>query len=421
MITRIKGTQDFLDLSLYNWVIEKIKKHLTLYNFHEVATPYIEPLELFRRTLGAETDVISKEMYQVITDHTDQDSQKICLRPELTASIMRAFVNANIQQTPWKVFSIGPAFRHERPQKGRYRQFHQVSVEVIGSESILQDVLAIAMLDAFFGTVLQMQGYALLINYLGTPQDRIEYKKTLKKFLEKNISKLCPQCIQRMETNIMRVFDCKQESCQELYQQAPTIVDSLAQESALEWQQIKNLLEELSVSYSVKPTLVRGLDYYNKTVFEFVSVTGEGLGAQNAFCGGGRYDTLATQIGAEKDYPSFGAGIGVERLLLLLQAQKTLVPHDTQPALAVIIPLSEQQQPLALQVLQLLHAHNVCADVTLDKASIKSMLKAADRMQAKWAVLIGENEQQSGTVTIKNMTTGMEVKVAQKDILEHLV
>jgi len=435
MITRIKGTQDFLDLSLYNWILQKAKKHLIDYNFHEISTPLIEPLELFKRSLGLETDVVSKEMYRVLSDvalaqaadSASVDSDKMCLRPELTASIMRAFINAGIQDTPWKVFSVGPAFRHERPQKGRYRQFHQMSMEIIGSESILQDALFIAMLDTFFTNVLKIEGYALLINYLGTREDRAEYQRVLKKFLEKHIAELCDLCKHRMNTNIMRVFDCKQEGCQKLFLSAPTIIDTMAQESAFEWQQLKDILEELSITYSVKPTLVRGLDYYNKTVFEFVSipahperVEGAGLGAQNTFCGGGRYDTLATQIGAKNDYPSIGAAVGLERLQLLLEAQKTLIGHDTQPSLAVVIPLAAEHQPLGLQIVQMLHAEHICADIILDKSSIKSMFKAADKMGAKWAILIGADEQASGMATIKNMTTGLEVKVPQRDIIQHI-
>ncbi len=435
MITRIKGTQDFLDLSLYNWIIQKAKKHLLDYNFHEISTPLIEPLELFKRSLGLETDVVSKEMYRVLSDvaltlrqaqderggdSASADSDKMCLRPELTASIMRAFINAGIQDTPWKVFSVGPAFRHERPQKGRYRQFHQMSMEIIGSDSILQDALFIAMLDALFMNVLKIEGYALLINYLGTREDRAAYQKVLKKFLEKHITELCDLCKHRMNTNIMRVFDCKQESCHKLFATAPTIIDTMAQESALEWQQLKNILEELSITYSVKPTLVRGLDYYNKTVFEFVSVSSDGLGAQNTFCGGGRYDSLATQIGAKHDYPSIGAAVGLERLQLLLESQKSLVGHDTQPALTVIIPLTAEQRNLGLQIVQMLHAEHICADIILDKSSIKSMFKAADKMGAKWAILIGADEQASGMATIKNMTTGIEVKVPQRDIIQHI-
>ncbi len=420
MITRIKGTQDFLDLSLYNWLVQRAAKHLQTYHFKEIATPLIEPLELFKRSLGLETDVVSKEMYNVVSDHESASSEKMCLRPELTASIVRAFVNAGIQDTPWKVFSVGPAFRHERPQKGRYRQFHQLSMEIIGSESILQDALFIAMLNAFFQEVLKLRSYALVINYLGTRQDRLEYQKELKIFLEKNVDKLCDQCRVRMNSNIMRVFDCKNPQCQALYKNAPTIIDSMSQESTFEWQQLRNTLEELAVSYSIRPTLVRGLDYYNKTVFEFVSIDSDGLGAQNTFCGGGRYDTLATQVGAAKDYPSIGAAMGLERIMLVLQAQGDIVAHDILPALTVVIPLGAEQQPLGLQIVQMLHAQGRCADIILDKSSIKSMFKAADKMGAKWAVLIGSDEQASGMVTIKNMVSGAETKVPQRDILEHI-
>ncbi len=419
MISRIKGTLDLLDRGLYNWIEKKIKKHLTDYHFKEIATPIIEPIELFKRSLGLETDVVSKEMYYVSgSTSSDTESEKICLRPEMTASIMRAFLNAGIQETPWKVFSIGPAFRHERPQKGRYRQFNQISMEIIGSESIMQDALFLAMLDHFFSHVLKLQGYGLLINYLGTRQDRAAYQKILHRFLVQESARLCNLCKHRMNTNIMRVFDCKEHQCQEIYSQAPTLIDALAQESVHEWKLLKHTLEELSVSYSIKPTLVRGLDYYNKTVFEFVAT--DGLGAQNTFCGGGRYDTLACALGAKDDYPSLGAAIGLERLALFIEAQRPLTDHAQEPILSVVIPLTAEQQPLGLQIVQLLHAQGKCADIVLDKASIKGMFKAANKMHAQWAILIGPDEQRDGMITLKNMTTGHEEKIRQGDLLEHI-
>ncbi len=410
MIHRVKGTQDILDLTLRNFLIDAAKEHLAQYNFIEISTPVLEPLELFKRSLGEETDVVSKEMYTLAADET------ICLRPEATASVVRAFVNQHVDQTPWKVFMWGPMFRHERPQKGRYREFNQISMEVIGSESIYQDVQFLTMLDRFFAEILKLDTYALLINFLGCSDDRARYKKKLYTFLSKKEAELCEKCKVRKEKNIMRVFDCKNPACQELYRKAPYIVDNLCEACSDEWQKLKDNLEQLSVSYSYKPTLVRGLDYYDKTVFEFVSTA---LGAQNAFCGGGRYNKLAKEIGAKVDYPSIGASIGIERVLLLLENKEHL-PLKELPRLHVIVPLTTDQLPLALLIADELHARQLAADILMEGDSVKSMMRKANKMGARYVLLIGPDEQQKKVVTVKDMLKHEEATVHQKDLLNHL-
>ncbi len=409
MIQRVKGTQDFLDLTLFNFVIDEAKLHFTGYNFTQIATPVLEPVDLFKRSLGLETDVVSKEMYTLSAD------ESICLRPEATASCMRAFINNGISQTPWKVFMWGPMFRHERPQKGRYREFHQISIEVIGSESVYQDVQFLKMLDRFFHEKLQLDTYGLLINFLGCSSDRTAYKKKLHTFLTKHEDELCSTCKVRKERNIMRIFDCKNPDCQELYKKAPFIADHLCEECETEWQQLKDNLEHLSVSYSYKPTLVRGLDYYDKTVFEFVSTD---LGAQNAFCGGGRYNSLAEQIGAKKDQPSLGASIGIERVLLLLDRMKDTLSLPVQPALHVVVPLTPEQHTLALLIADELQASNLCTEVLLESDSVKSKMRKANKLGAKFALLLGPDEQAKKVVTVKNMVTSDSQEVAQKDLLQ---
>jgi len=416
MVQRVKGTQDFLSLTLFNFLISSIRKHLSLYNFTEISTPILEPTELFKRSLGLETDIITKEMYQVKTDHSDGD-ESICLRPEITASVVRAFIDNSIDITPWKVFSWGPVFRHERPQKGRFRQFNQITLEAIGSASVSQDVQLIKMLDRFFSESLSLDSYALLINYLGCAQDRSEYKSTLKTFLNPVADQLCGQCQVRKEKNILRVFDCKNESCQKIYEQAPQLIQSLCTTCSEEWQTVQDQLEALSVSYSYKPTLVRGLDYYDKTVFEFVSLD---LGAQNAFCGGGRYSQLAQKLGARHDQPSVGAAIGVERILMLLESRKEKLILEQQPVLHMVLPLAQAQHDLALLVADELQAQHLCVDLCFEGDSVKSMMRKADKLGARWVLIIGSDEQQAGQVTVKNMTTGSEEKVAQKDLVSYL-
>jgi histidyl-tRNA synthetase len=416
MIPRVKGTQDFIDTTLFNFIIDSIKKHLSIYHFTEIQTPILESVDLFVRSIGEHTDVVSKEMF--IIEPRQESSDRICLRPESTAPIVRAFNEHHIQTTPWKVFAWGPMFRYERPQKGRFRQFHQVTMEVIGSGSIAEDVQFITMLDRFVHETLQFNNYALVLNFLGCSQDRQSYLEVLKKFMNKPdiVAHICGQCTERKEHNVMRIFDCKNEQCQELYKSAPHIADNLCAECAQEWQDLQNQLSLLSVSFAYKPTLVRGLDYYNKTVFEFVS---KDLGAQDTFCGGGRYNQLVKELGNKQDHPAIGAAFGIERLMLLLEPvrAKLNIPHA--PALHMIIPMTPAQHGLALLLADELHAHNICTDI-LFEGSMKNMMRKASNFGAAYALIIGENEQQNRTVMLKNMVTGVEQEVAQIDVVKML-
>lgn len=420
---RVKGTNDFLDMTLYNFVLDQIKKHLSVYCFNEIETPILEHTELFKRTLGLHTDVVNKEMF-LIQKHTARpelveghgESDSICLRPELTASMVRAFVENGVQTTPWKVFTFGSCFRYERPQKGRYRQFHQVSMEIIGSSSVNQDVQMIKMLDRLFHEVLKFNDYALLINSLGCLQDRVKYREKLKKFLDEQTG-LCADCLERKEKNIMRVFDCKVETCQQKYKNAPVIIDNLCPECKAEWESLQKNLELLSVSYQIQPRLVRGLDYYNKTVFEFVS---NALGAQNTFCGGGRYDQLVTQIGGKSDQQSIGAAIGFERLMLILEPYKDSLALPQAPKLHALLPLAPEQQMVALMLADELQAVGLCTEVMLEGGSIKNLMNRANKLGATYALLIGDQEQAKNEVTIKNMITGSQETISQAKLIEYL-
>lgn len=416
MVPRVKGTQDFLDLTLYNFLIDKTRRHLQKAAFTEIATPILEHTDLFKRSLGLHTEVVSKEMYTVVTGHEEEgDSKGLCLRPEATASTMRAFFNNNIEERPWKVFSHGPMFRHERPQKGRYRQFHQTTIEVIGASSIAHDAELIATLDRFFTDHLKFPAYALVINFLGTTEDRIAYKKALKVFLDKH-SNLPEKIMALKETNILRIFDLKDPACKEALKDAPVITDYLCEESQKEWVLLQSLLSQLSVSFSCDPRLVRGLDYYNKTVFEFVSTQ---LGAQNSFCGGGRYDYLSQTLGEEKAVPSLGAAFGIERVVMILEQHlaNLAIPH--KPALQMIMPMTALQHPLALICADALRAHDICCDIILDEASMKSMMRKADKSGAQHVLIIGEDEVKNNYITVKNMMTGTSEKVQQSNLVAY--
>lgn len=416
MVSRVKGTQDFLDLTVFNFVIDQVQRQLKDYNFTEISTPILEPLSLFKRSLGEYTDVVSKEMF-VIQSHDKDAENLICLRPEATASTVRAFIENNIIQTPWKVYSWGPMFRYERPQKGRYRQFHQVTIEIIGSAAIEQDVQLIKMLDRLFHERFKLNNYALLLNFIGCFEDRKAYQQILKDFLETPLAEtMCDTCKVRKERNILRIFDCKNLTCIKIYKEAPFIADNLCTDCNDEWQTLQKNLRFLSVNFICDPTLVRGLDYYNKTVFEFVS---ENLGAQNAFCGGGRYDQLVGQLGAKQDQPSIGAAIGLERLVFLVEQNKERLLIPQKPALHVIAPLTEQQKPLALLIADELQAQNLCTDVLFD-GSVKSMMRKANKMGAAYVLMLGDEEQQNKTVTVKNMLNGEQTQVNQADVVAYL-
>ncbi|MCX5925484.1 MAG: histidine--tRNA ligase [Candidatus Dependentiae bacterium] len=414
MIAPIKGTHDFLDLTVYNFIIDQARIHLHNACFTEIATPLIEPIDLFKRTLGTHTDVISKEMF-TIQPHPNS-SEQICLRPEATASTTRAFLQHAIQEQPWKVFSHGPMFRYERPQKGRFRQFHQLNIEIIHTPSTMHDIQLIALLDRFLRDRMGLTNYSLFINCLGCPSDRATYRDILKNFLSQNAAAICDTCSVRADTNSMRIFDCKNSICQEIYNAAPFIADHVCASCAQDWHMLQQQLTVLNIAHTYNPKLVRGLDYYNQTVFEFSS---DDLGAQNAFCGGGRYE-LAQQCGAKKPVPSIGAAIGLERLMLLLEAKKEPLALPVKPASHMIMPLTEKQQLLALMYADQLHVHNLCVEVAFDGASVKNMMRKANKVGATYALLIGDDEQQQHTVTIKNMITGEQKVIASSELIAYL-
>ena len=408
MINKIRGTQDFLETTTYQYLIDTIQHQLNLYDYKFIMTPILESVELFQRSLGETTDVVSKEMYLA---YNPQASEKACLRPEGTAGIVRAFIENGVQSLPWKVFTYGPMFRYERPQKGRFRQFHQVSIENIGAGSISYDIELISMLYNLFVHNLGIADTRLLLNYLGTLDDRAAHRDALVDFLLKNEKDICDTCKERLAKNPLRVFDCKSESCQKIYQNAPLVTDYLSESSQAEWSAIKDGLTKLNVSFTEDPKLVRGLDYYNKTVFEFVSPR---LGAQSTFCGGGRYDGLVGQFNPGHGQPALGAGLGIERLLMLV------TPEDTKEKLCAILPLSPAQHLLALILAQKLRDSGLKTDVFLDVASVKSMMRKADKVGAKWAILIGDDEQATETVTLKNLVTGESLRVNQQEALNIL-
>ena len=418
MLSRVRGTRDIVNPRLMFFAIKAITKQLQKYHFQQIITPILEPVALFKRSLGQETDVVSKEMFIVKSSSAEagEGSDEICLRPEATASVVRAFIEEGIQTVPWKVFLFGSMFRYERPQKGRYREFYQCSLELIGARSLAYDAQLLSMLDRLFRQTLKLEAYALHLNFLGCPEDRVLFKEQVTIFLEAHLAVVCATCLKRKDTNVLRVFDCKTESCQELYAKAPVLADCFCEQCDIEWCELRHQLEELSVPFLHMPRLVRGLDYYNKTVFEFVSPL---LGAQSTFCGGGRYDQLDKELGAKEDQPSVGAAIGIDRLVLLLETVQHALDFSYEPKLFAIVPVSEEQHSLALQVADALIRADVCVDVFFD-GSVKNMMRKADKSGAKAVLLIGRDEQEAGTVKIKLMQSGSEEIVKQINVAQYL-
>jgi histidyl-tRNA synthetase len=412
MISRVRGTEDLLDLKIHNFTLEQLKKILSLYNFTEIQTPILEPTSLFVRAVGEQTDIVSKEMYIIDTEK----EESICLRPEATASVVRAYIENGIQIAPWKVYTYGPMFRKERPQKGRWRQFTQVSIEVLNINETTYDAHFIKMLNTFFSDYLKIENYVIKINFLGCLEDRKKHKASLLTFLEKHTHDICSTCNERKDKNTLRVFDCKSETCKNIYLNAPKIIEHLCPLCVKEWEKLTGLLKILSINYIIDHFLVRGLDYYNNTVFEFCS---RDLGAQNAFCGGGRY-TLGKEIGGKDDCPSIGVGIGLGRLLMLVEKSMNKLSVPQQLPLHLVIPLSVEQHALALLIAAELQAHQLCTDILLNEASLSNLMKKANKMGARFVLLIGQDEQTQGTVTIKNMLAGSSSTVQQSALIQAL-
>ena len=420
MFPKVKGVADnFFDMPYWSGVIKKIEAHLQCYNFSQINIPILEHVSLFERGLGYETDVVSKQMFimQSKNNDVDQKGDAICLRPEGTAGTMRAFLENQSNITlPARVYCYGPMFRYERPQKGRMREFHQFNLEMLGGASILYDAQNIKMLQILFEKTLNMQNFVLKINFLGQPEDRKNFSAAFVAFLQPKKSSLCDVCQNRLNTNPLRILDCKSTECQTVFAHAPKLSDFFSDQTQQEWKTLQETLQELSVNFEIDNNLVRGLDYYNKTVFEFVSVN---LGAQNTFCGGGRYDGLAQQLGSKTEIPAFGCAIGLERLVMILESQRKNLTL-TQPTLTCIIPLSEAQNKLALHLADYATQHKKTVEILFDDSKIKNKMKKANDLKATWAILVGDDEQKNNTVTIKNMMTGAQEIVSQRDMISKI-
>ncbi len=405
-----KGTKDILPATIKNWYYleNKIRAICGAYGYKELRTPLFEHTELFKRGIGDTTDIVEKEMYTF----NDLAGRSITLRPENTAAAVRAFVEHKLYaDNPLvKLFYIGPMFRYDKPQAGRFRQFHQFGAEAIGLPG--PDVDAeIIMLAVQFLQNLGLKDLKLLLNSVGCPKCRPQYRKRLQDYLQKDFAVLCKDCQNRFERNPMRILDCKEEACRQATEGAPTLKECLCEECAGHFAGLQDYLQAVGVGFILDDTLVRGLDYYTKTAFE---VQYPPLGAQSAVCGGGRYDGLVEELGGDPA-PGIGFAVGMERVLLALESQGLLPAQEEQ--LSVFVAHAGQGTDLvAFKVLTQLRSHGVVAEMDFSGRGMKSQFKLANRLNARYVLVIGESELQKGTCALKNMATGEQAEVPLGDV-----
>ncbi len=399
-----KGTKDMMPEDAYKWhYIEKVFTEICKkYNFKEIRTPDFEHTELFIRGVGDTTDIVQKEMYT-----WEQGKRSLTLRPEGTSPVMRAHIEnkAYANPQPTKYFYNISCFRYEKPQSGRLRQFHQFGTEIFGSRSMVADAEIISLAYEFLNE-LGIKNLTLEINSVGCPKCRKEHREALKRFLEPNYDKLCDTCKQRYEKNPMRIIDCKSSECQKLIEGAPMMIDYLCDDCKNDFNQLKELLDAIGIKYDVNPGIVRGLDYYTKTAFEFVTDT---IGAQGTVCGGGRYDNLGDELGGSQ-IPGVGFGLGKERLLLVMEANGVEIPKEDDVD-ALIAYLGESERNVALKLANDLRRKGYNVEIDCMERNLKGQFKLADRVGAKKTIVIGEDELKNGVVAIKTMATSSQDEV----------
>jgi histidyl-tRNA synthetase len=418
----VRGTRDLLppETALWNRIEATARAVFARYNYGEIRTPVFEDTSLFARGVGEETDIVSKEMY-TWEDRARAQSEKtlsLTLRPENTAGVVRAYIEHQLGETGQlqKLYYIGPQFRRERPQKGRYRQFSQIGAEVLGptsagSESPLRDAEVLEMLATLLDE-LGIQGWTLELNSVGSAADRARYNETLRAALVPVVGQMCADCQRRAVTNPLRVLDCKVPEDQPIIEKLPVIADSLDDASKAHFAAVLAALDAASVPYKRNHRLVRGLDYYTRTTFEF---THSGLGAQNALLGGGRYDGLSEAIGGPKA-PGIGFAIGEDRLVLTLQAQEAALQTKAD---AFIAPLGENMNPAALALGRELRREGLTIELGEGSFRLKKSFEAADKT-ARRIVILGEDELQSGILTVKDFASGTQTKVPRGELVSFL-
>ena len=402
-VTAPKGTADILPAESYKWqyLEKKIRDMCERFGFSEIRTPVFEHTEVFVRGVGDTTDVVSKEMYTF----EDKGGRSVTLRPEGTAGVVRSFVENGLfnEPMPAKLYYLINCFRYEKPQKGRLRQFSQFGVEMFGAADPAADAMVISLPYNILQK-LGLDGIELRVNSIGCKSCRAEYRRALVEYFDKRRDGLCGTCLERLEKNPMRIIDCKCEMCRQTAKNAPRITDYLCADCKAHFESVLSLLDGMDIPYTVDPSIVRGLDYYNRTVFEFVS---NNIGAQGTVCGGGRYDGMTEQLGGPS-YPGLGFAMGLERIMLLLDgaAVKRPVPQ------LYIAPMGDNAKKAAAAAAQRLIRQGVRVEYDLMGRSLKAQMKYADKLGARCVAVIGDNELDADRVTVKNMSNGRRCELA---------
>jgi len=400
-LTAVTGFKDILpeQSSSYGLIEEFCRELFARSGFKEIRTPMLEKTELFTRGIGEGTDIVEKEMYTFL----DKNGESLTLRPEGTAPVVRAYIEHNIgmQEQIFKAFYIGPMFRHERPQKGRFRQFHQIGVEIFNVASPSAEAELIVLLDTI-QKQFEIKNLMLQVNSVGCPRCRPEYSTKLQKYLQQNKNKLCDNCRRRMEVNPLRTLDCKNESCRTVLELAPVISGQLCDECKLHFNLLQQLLGELNIKFQLNPHLVRGLDYYTKTCFELVTPE---EGAQNAIAAGGRYDNLIQMLGGNPT-PAVGFAIGLERLL----RHANIEINTSRPSL-FIATLGTNAFSTSLKLANLLRKKGLYVETGYGDRSLKSQMRLADKLKARFVLMVGEDELKSRVAILKNMDNSEQTKI----------
>ena len=410
-IKRLKGTQDILPAEAGLWqFVERISsKVFSSYGYKEIRTPITEETRLFTRSVGKETDIVKKQMYSFL----DQGNRDISLRPEETASVVRAYIENRLDNTEGfvKLYYMGPMFRSERPQAGRYRQFNQIGVEAIGSCSAYLDAEIIILLDNLLKE-LGLSGYSFNINSLGCKKDKSNIINILKKELQDSISELCDDCKVRYDTNVLRILDCKRDDCKKAVKSI-SIKGVLCQSCEEGFLSLQEILKSNGVEFTVMPTLVRGLDYYTGLVFE---VSAGLLGAQDAIAAGGRYDNLVSDLGGPKQ-GAIGFALGLERVIQLLLNTKTLAVVN-EGVSVFVVTMGEQAYQAGFDILYKLRCADISSDIDYQQKSLKAQMRYADKIKAGYVLMLGDDELKSGRAILKNMKDGSQLEIGLDSIVE---
>jgi len=407
-----KGTQDFLPGTVERWqfVEQKARDVCRRFLYREIRTPIFESTELFQRGVGETTDVVEKEMYTFL----DKGDRSMTLRPEGTAGVVRAYVENKLYGDPdiTKLYYIGPMFRYEQPQAGRYRQFHQFGIEAFGSDDPSLDAEVIALGHRFYEEI-GLKGFTLDINSVGTPAIRAAFREELLKFLEPKRDVLCKDCRSRMDRNPLRVLDCKVDQAH--FEGAPSLLDHLDEPSAAHFERVKAHLDAMGIAYTVNPKLVRGLDYYTHTAFEFKAA---GIGSIDTIGGGGRYNGLVSDIGGPEQ-TGVGFGLGLERVLLVLENQGVALPSDVRPDV-YFVALGEAAEARIVSLLNEARARGIVAEKDYGGRKMKAQLKSADRLGASYAAILGDDELARGDIVLKSLDSGDQETVPLDGLLDRL-